>query len=635
MEHPRDMKVLALVFALLLESTECFHYKDLQWHLHRNRQCFFSPFAHIHDASRGAASSLRTSGGSTLSSEEHMIRQEATNALLPVFFPTGSNDHIKDDNIIHIPITAAEQALKRLLREKQNTSSNNDSRGRLAALILGTSVMRLHHFYNVVVSQTYFRHPTNLPIPYPIDSSVISLMKPNKTQQYNQTVEEIILVRAMVDDHARYLSSNSNDTLLMSLSKSICDSLQLSIQYSLPHFLASSLLLQYGFKQTEEICALMNKPGPITLRRNAIQFPGSDMDLCKWLWEEDGIKVICCNQLHNSTSHNSKNLVITSTHDVSNRYVVRRSISITGSILPPNGALQIILPRDSINATTTIERRRKNKSIWSMKGWQNGYFEVQDAGSQIIAQSLEVKPGDSILDYCAGNGGKSFALASAICKSHSDASYSINDYCRSKIMCHDIVDERLRQIKGSLKRVGFTGRVDESSDSDAFYTAQNHDSNITIEIEIATSSKLDAVDKIINPHYFDAVLVDAPCSSTGVLRRRPSQRWDITETQVKDILPQLQLDILEKAATFVSPNGGKLVYSTCSLLQEENEDVARKFEQSQLGERFKRWDFETNNVSLADNDCIDEKTSLRHTLTILPSEDSDGFFIARWKRTTM
>lgn len=577
---------------------------------------------HIHDA-RG--------GGSTLSLEEQMIRQEASTALLPVFFPTESNGHIDDHN--DIPITA-ELALKRLLREKQKTQSNNDSRGRLAALILGTSVMRLHHFYNVVSSQTYFN--ANLPIPYPLDSSIISLVRTNSiadisnAQQYNQTVEEIMLVRAMVDDHARYLSSNSNGTLLMSLSKSICDSLQLSIQYSLPHFLASSLLLQYGFKQTEEICALMNNPGPITLRRNAIQFPGSDMDLCKWLLEEDGVKAICCNQLHNGTSHIRKNPVITTTHDGGNRYVVRRSISIPGSIPSPNGALQIIFPRDSISTTTSIERRRCNKSIWSMKGWHNGYFEVQDAGSQIIAQSLEVKPGDSILDYCAGNGGKTFALASAICKSHSDASHSINDFCHSKIMCYDIVDERLRQIKGSLKRVGFTGQVDESSDGDAFYTAQNHDSKITIEI--ATSSKLD---KIIHPQYFDAVLVDAPCSSTGVIRRKPSQRWNITKTQVKEILPQLQLDILEKAATFVSPNGGKLVYSTCSLLQEENEDVARRFEQSKLGEGFKGWNFETNNVSLANNDCIDEKTSLRHTLTILPSEDSDGFFIARWKRTTM
>ena len=82
-----------------------------------------------------------------------------------------------------------------------------------------------------------------------------------------------------------------------------------------------------------------------------------------------------------------------------------------------------------------------------------GYFEVQDAGSQIIAQTLEVKPGDSILDYCAGNGGKSFALASVIRSSRFAPSRSLTDVCHrsSKIMCHDNVDERRRQIKGSLK----------------------------------------------------------------------------------------------------------------------------------------------------------------------------------------
>ena len=200
---------LMVVFAsLLLESSECFHaYNNLQ----------------IHDASRGAASSLRTSSGSTLTWEEQIIRQEATTALLPVFFPTESNDSIGEVYNI-IPITA-ELALKRLLREKQKTQSNNDSRGRLAALILGTSVMRLHHFYNVVSSQKYFT--ANLPIPYPLDSTDISLVKANNystvnplnisdAQQYNHSVEEIMLVRAMVDEHARYLSSNSNGTLLVS-----------------------------------------------------------------------------------------------------------------------------------------------------------------------------------------------------------------------------------------------------------------------------------------------------------------------------------------------------------------------------------------------------------------------------------
>ena len=272
-----------------------------------------------------------------------------------------------------------------------------------------------------------------------------------------------------------------------------------------------------------------------------------------------------------------------------------------------------------------------------MKGWQNGYFEVQDAGSQIITQSLEVKPGESILDYCAGNGGKTCGLASAVLDTSRNIGGSHDDNCdeeqrstfrHSKIVAHDVIDERLRQIKGSLKRVGFSARVDESNDNDTCYIAKNRHGDCECSIQMATSSDLDAGIKWI-ASSFDAVLVDAPCSSTGVLRRRPSQRWDLTENAIYDELPQLQLEILEKAASFVR-EGGRLVYSTCSLLKEENECVARKFEQSPVGSSFERWDFFTTTGS---DSLAEDEQSLRHTLSLLPSTDgSDGFFIARWKR---
>jgi 16S rRNA (cytosine967-C5)-methyltransferase len=328
-----------------------------------------------------------------------------------------------------------------------------------------------------------------------------------------------------------------------------------------------------------------------------------------------------------------------SAHGGSNRYVVGSSTR-AGSILAPDGAIRIVTAV-SIN-TKTVERRRSIKSIWSMQGWKNGYFEVQDVGSQIITQSLEVNIGESILDYCAGNGGKSFGLASAVLNtSPSFGNYS-NGECdlrrnsishHSKIVSHDVIDERLRQIKGSLKRVGF--KADKSHGNDIVYVARNHNGDCKCTIQIVTSSALDA-----GNYTFDAVLVDAPCSSTGVLRRRPSQRWDLTEKQICEQLPQLQLKILEKAASFVR-EGGRLVYSTCSLLEEENECVVRKFEQSESGRDFKRWDFAPTGIeSIAKDENIDDEAvsnerSLRHTLTILPSKNgSDGFFIARWKRGT-
>jgi 16S rRNA C967 or C1407 C5-methylase (RsmB/RsmF family) len=560
------------------------------------------------------------------------------------------------------PITA-ETSLKRLLRENyqhpqigvdtdlhDQKRSVNESRGRLSILILGTSVMRLRHWYAVVTREGFSPHGCAKHImPYPLDPSLLSLVNTqnnttdidhlniSKSETYSHIFEETSLVRAMVDEHASYLLSSSYYTL-----PSLPSHLLLSIQYSVPPFLTSSLLSQYGYTRAREICRLMNIPGPITLRRNVIRFPGSDIELCKWLWEEDGINATSCNDLH--PRQTSKLLITASSHDGSNIYVVGSS-DVSGSIMAPDGAIRIIPPK-FIN-TTIAEQRRSIKSIWSMRGWQNGYFEVQDAGSQVISQSLEVSPGESILDYCAGNGGKTFALASAVL----NTSPALVDYSdgvcnvgtkpiinHSKIVSHDVIDERLRQIKGSLKRVGFESHGDKSHENDTVYVARNRHGDSKCTIQIATSSVLEAGVNCL-ASSFDAVLVDAPCSSTGVLRRRPSQRWELKQKQAYEELPQLQLEILKKAASFVR-EGGRLVYSTCSLLEEENACVAEKFEQSIVGRGFKRWDFTPTmgGVSIAKDVNIDYKTlsdeqSSHHTLTILPSKNgSDGFFIARWKR---
>ena len=598
--------------------------------------------------------------------EDH-LRQEATKALLPVFFPTSYESSTSSNGARdHSPITA-EASLKRLLRENyqypqigvdsdphDQKRSVNESRGRLSVLILGTSVMRLRHWYVVVSREGISSHDgAKLPIPHPLDPSLLSLvttqnnatdidpLNVSKAESHSHIFEETSLVRAMVDEHARYLSSSSYFTLPRLPSHWL-----LSIQYSLPPFLASSLLLQYGYTQAKEICNLMNIPGPVTLRRNAIRFPGSDVELCKWLWEEDGINATSCNDLY--PPQTSEIMMTVSSHGGSNnnRYVVRSS-TVSGSILAPDGAIRIITP-ESIN-TTIAEQRRSFKSIWSMRGWQNGYFEVQDAGSQVITQSLEVNPGESVLDYCAGNGGKTFGLASAVLNtSPAFVNYSNGEsnvgkkfiLRHSKIVSHDVIDERLRQIKGSLKRVGFEARGDKSHENDNVYVSHNRDGDSKCTIQIATASVLDAGINCI-ASSFDVVLVDAPCSSTGVLRRRPSQRWDLTEKQAYEELPRLQLGILEKAASFVR-EGGRLVYSTCSLLEEENEFVARNFEQSMLGRGFKRWDFAPmtgcNSIAKDENivdDALSDEESMHHTLTILPSEyGSDGFFIARWKRCT-
>lgn len=652
----------ASLFVLLLNKpATCFHVKRCSFTHGRSRH-------HSHEASPAIAPS---NSDSILWEEQ--LRQEATDALLPVFFPKydGKNSTSRDPSSTQKPITA-EATLKRLLRRKYQHRKECDSdqkktpgasRKRLAALILGTSVMRLRHWYDVVTIQNNtILHGTKLPIPHPFDSSLCSLMLENNitggggaindsleesliTSDNNHSyfIEERLLVRAMIDTHAHYLSNtaiNPTPTILLQQPKSRSNNkaINLSIQYSLPPFLTSSLLSHYGYTKTKQICSLMNNRGPITIRKNAIRFPGTDEELCKWLWEEDGVRaeplptVLEGTRLpyehhaHGKNGQFRQNVELTAPSDGSSSYIMG-SLSESGSVMPSEGTIQLLPPLA--------------KSIWSMRGWQNGYFEVQDAGSQLIVQSLEVVPGESVLDYCAGNGGKTFALASAIMNTAGAGSHSANSQhatnatvLHSQIVAHDVVEERLRQIKGSLSRVGFV--VPEGNRTyNGTITAQSSRTDCKCTIQLDTSSDLETTH---SSTYFDAVLVDAPCSSTGVLRRRPSQRWDLTEKQIFQELPDLQLEILEKAASFVNENGGKLVYSTCSLLSEENECVVRKFERSSLflDQGFEPWEFvpimSNDKVEYdKDRDGVSNKNS--HMLTLLPSETgSDGFFIARWKR---
>ena len=630
--------VLLGVLLLLLQTAVTgflYLYTSHHGHLHHHTRylnALFHPRRHI---SYHNLAALPSSDDDIL--WEDQLREEATSILLNVFFP-------KDDDgncsMQQKPITA-ELSLKRILRKKyQRVQNVNKYRGRLAALCVGTSIHRLRHWY-VVAAAASQNKTLYHDVPYPLDPSLLTLVQANNnigddsfTNSLDLSIsdQERHIVRAMVDEHAVYLSSNASSSIpSMLLSNSNIDaSTKLSIQYSMPLFLTSSFLKQYTYTQTEGICKVMNNPGPITLRRNAIQFPGSDEELCKYLLKEDGITAKPCRPptYYGCVDHdqNNKLVVAAFTDDGSNRYIVRKDNSILpGSILPPTGAIQIIQTHSNATARTSVEQRRSQKSIWSMKAWQNGYFEVQDVGSQIIVQSLEVRPGDTILDYCAGNGGKTFTIASVL------ASYAVEYAAQpssSHIVAHDVVEERLRQIKGSMPRVGFVAQGNATGDTfnSTIYTNQNNHSDSTCTIQIATSSDLE---KSFNSKLFDTVLVDAPCSSTGVFRRRPSQRWELDEKEVCEVLPSLQLEILMKASSYVNKNGGKLVYSTCSLLKEENEDVIKQFEQSSIYRTggFERWEFDT----YFDEESIGVASNHSNTITLLPSKESDGFFIARWK----
>lgn len=180
--------------------------------------------------------------------------------------------------------------------------------------------------------------------------------------------------------------------------------------------------------------------------------------------------------------------------------------------------------------------RAKEKVFLSKaKAYLKGWVEIQDEGSQLIAYVCDAQPGMQVLDYCAGGGGKTLALASAMQN-------------KGRIVATDIDGRRLQKSKPRFKKAGNADIIEVRPLSD--------DKNKKwLRRQKGT---------------FDLVLTDVPCTGTGTWRRNPDMRWHDYGPKLEELLP-VQAEILEKVAKCVKV-GGKLVYATCSLLPEENEE---------------------------------------------------------------
>jgi len=182
-------------------------------------------------------------------------------------------------------------------------------------------------------------------------------------------------------------------------------------------------------------------------------------------------------------------------------------------------------------------RAKGRPDIPSSAAFLAGLCEIQDEGSQIVAALVGARPGRQVLDFCAGAGGKSLALAAAMAN-------------RGHLVAADVSEKRLARAKLRMKRAGVENAervLLTGTDEDPFLTAQ--------------------------AGHFDRVLVDAPCSGTGAWRRHPEIRWKGLDL---DRLTGLQDAIFARASRLVKP-GGHLVYATCSLLPAENEGRAAAF----------------------------------------------------------
>ena len=172
----------------------------------------------------------------------------------------------------------------------------------------------------------------------------------------------------------------------------------------------------------------------------------------------------------------------------------------------------------------------KKTNFFTLPEFKEGLFEVQDEGSQLVADMLDIKPGDLVLDFCSGSGGKALALAPRM-------------QGKGQLFLHDVRLGILAQAKKRLHRAGI----------------QNSQ-----WIHASSTKRLSLL-----KNRMDQVLVDAPCSGTGTMRRNPDMKWRFSEESLQELV-QLQRSIFKEALNYTKP-GGQIVYATCSLLPDENE----------------------------------------------------------------
>lgn len=184
-------------------------------------------------------------------------------------------------------------------------------------------------------------------------------------------------------------------------------------------------------------------------------------------------------------------------------------------------------------------------NVFLTDAFKEGLFEVQDASSQLVAPFLDVQPGMRVVDACAGAGGKTLHLANIMEN-------------KGQLIALDLYESKLKQLKLRAKRNGI----------------------FNIEPRVIDSTKV--IKKL--HEKADRVLIDAPCSGLGVLKRNPDSKWKLQPEFIENI-KKVQAEVLENYSKMVKP-GGKLVYATCSILPSENQEQVKRFLTTEIGKNF-------------------------------------------------
>ncbi|HEX7965970.1 MAG TPA: RsmB/NOP family class I SAM-dependent RNA methyltransferase [Gammaproteobacteria bacterium] len=255
--------------------------------------------------------------------------------------------------------------------------------------------------------------------------------------------------------------------------------LPFAARINMPEWLAQKLVAQYGEAETIALSEALNRPAQVGIRVNTLR---------------------------------------------TDRDTLMQRLAASGNPCEPMKYSPIGLQRD------------KRGPLFNTEEFREGLFELQDEGSQLLALMTEAAPKEKVVDFCAGAGGKTLALAAMM-----QNTGALNAY--------DVSPGRLEKMKPRLARAG-------AYNAQAFAIRDEHEAILKKYAGTA-----------------DAVLVDAPCSGTGTLRRNPDIKWRPIDLAM---LTKLQASILAEAAKLVKP-GGRLVYATCSLLEEENGAVTAAF----------------------------------------------------------
>lgn len=302
---------------------------------------------------------------------------------------------------------------------------------------------------------------------------------------------------------------------------------ELAVELSLPSFVVERLVAAFGEARTRAIGEALDGRAPVTLRANRAKV--DRVELARRIQEEHGLAT-------------------------------------TATKLAPDG---LVLPGP-------VDLRS-----WPL--FSEGWCELQDEGSQLIALAVAARPGETVLDACAGAGGKSLALAAT----------------GASVTAVEVEKRKLDELKKRAKRAG------------ADVTTTRADL-LTLPAELAAR--------------FDAVLVDAPCTGTGVLRRSPDSVWRLTEARLLEEIER-QKHLLTSALGALKP-GGRLIYATCSVLREENEAISVYL----LEERQ-----DLRPLALVDlwGDTVSEALAATHEARIGPGpteQDPDGFYVAAFRK---